>query len=113
MAGLIQCARTLGFYVYHTADARRSEPGFPDLVAVHPTTGAVIMFECKAQRGRLRSSSMTKRGRWLPGQADWLSAFQRAGIMAEVVKPNPQGDAMGYDAALALLQHMARRTEAA
>lgn len=39
--------------VYHTFDSRRSEAGFPDLVACRPHDGRLLIVELKAQRGRM------------------------------------------------------------
>ncbi len=34
---------------YHTFDSRNSQPGFPDLVLVHPRRGQIIFAELKAK----------------------------------------------------------------
>lgn len=59
---------------YHTHDSRRSEPGFPDVVAWLP--GRVVVVECKAERGRLTLE-----------QEAHLAAASAAGAMALVVRP--------------------------
>ena len=100
--GLIDAARRLGFLVYHSADARRSEPGFPDLVIVGH--GRILVCECKTQKGRVRGPAVTRRGRVLPGQRDWLTAFDKAGVYADVVRPEATDDAIGYEDALIILQ---------
>lgn len=112
MAGLIQAARTLGYLCLHVTEARRSEPGFPDVLCVHPS-GAIVVFECKTQGGRLRPASVTKRGRWLPGQADWLAAFNAAGVPAYVVRPVATSDSISYDQALQALRDGLKEAEAA
>jgi hypothetical protein len=45
------CARRLGYMAYHVYDARRSTPGFPDLVLVKPPR--LIVAELKTEKGRL------------------------------------------------------------
>lgn len=69
-------ARVLGWLAYHTHDSRRSAPGFPDLVLVHPAQGRVLYRELKTQRGRLR-----------PEQRQWLDALTAAGGDAAVWRP--------------------------
>lgn len=49
---IIDLAVTYGWGVYHTFDARKSQPGFPDLVLVR---GDRLLFaEVKREHGRLR-----------------------------------------------------------
>ncbi len=65
---ILDAARALGWYAYHTHDSRRStEPGFPDLVLIHPPTGRLIFAELKTERGRLSTA-----------QQRWLAALSRA-----------------------------------
>ena len=45
-----------GFRVYHTFDARRSEPGFPDLIAVRGRR--LVAIELKTARGRVTEAQM-------------------------------------------------------
>jgi hypothetical protein len=51
--------RRNGWLVYHTSDSRRSEPGFPDLVAVKPPW--VVFAELKTETGRFTRAQL----RWL------------------------------------------------
>lgn len=50
-AAVVQLARLRGWLVYHTFDARRSEPGFPDLVCAR--NGRVVFAELKREGGSL------------------------------------------------------------
>ena len=45
-----------GWLVYHTYDSRRSEPGFPDIVAVRPNV--VLFSELKSETGKLTSDQL-------------------------------------------------------
>ena len=45
-------AMTCGWLHYHTWDSRRSEPGFPDDVLVHPESDVVYMVELKRVGGQ-------------------------------------------------------------
>lgn len=61
---VVALARTLGYLTYHTHDSRRSAPGFPDLVMVHPRSGALIFAELKSASGRVTAE-----------QDEWLRAL--------------------------------------
>lgn len=75
-ATVLELARVLGWRCYHTHDSRRSEPGFPDIVAVRPPR--VIYAELKTERGRLT-----------PTQRDWLSLLKGCpGVEAHVWRPS-------------------------
>ena len=89
---IVLAARTLGYMVYHTIDARLNEPGFPDLIIVG--YGQMIVWEVKTARGKLRPASVTKKGRYLPSQKDWLDAFAKAGITQGVIRPDDLDDAL-------------------
>jgi hypothetical protein len=79
-AQLLQAVRDLarlrGWLCYHTHDSRHSEPGFPDLMLVHPRTGQVFMVELKSTSGRLTTAQET-----------WLAALRNAGLRVEVWRP--------------------------
>ena len=51
-----------GYRVYHTHDSRRSEAGFPDLIAIRGRR--LFAIELKTARGRVTDA-----------QLDWLRAF--------------------------------------
>ena len=65
MAQVLQFARLRGWLCYHTHDARRSTPGFPDLVLVRDR---VLWVELKTDAGKLRQE-----------QVDWLVRLHSAG----------------------------------
>lgn len=52
-AAIIEMAHYSGWLVYHTHDSRRSNPGFPDLVMVHPKHKITVFAELKSATGRL------------------------------------------------------------
>lgn len=62
---------------YHTYDSRRSQPGFPDLVALHPKAGDILVLELKTERGKAT-----------PSQLQWLAWFEACGIDARLVRPS-------------------------
>ncbi len=74
MHGLIDAARALGYMVHHETDSRKTDPGFPDLLIVGH--GHIFIFECKSRYEKLRPATVTKKGRYLPGQEEWLQAFE-------------------------------------
>ena len=49
MTAVVEMARMLGWLVYHTHDSRRSEAGFPDIVAVRRER--VVFIELKTEKG--------------------------------------------------------------
>ncbi len=72
-AAVIEYAKLNGWLVYHTRNSRGSEPGFPDLVLVHPGSGDSV-----PRRPRLVFAELkTERGRTSLAQAEWLSALGR------------------------------------
>ncbi len=75
MAAVVQEARRFGWLVYHTHDSRRSEPGFPDLVLVHPGWGRIVFAELKV-KARLTSH-----------QEQWLRSIRQAGGLACLWRP--------------------------
>lgn len=70
---VVKLLRTLGYRAYHTHDSRRSQPGFPDLVAVRDR---VIYLELKTDTGRLSHP-----------QVSWLMSLHRAGAEVYVARP--------------------------
>jgi hypothetical protein len=83
MGQLIQVARQRGYLVYHTHDARRSAPGFPDLclVSAIPGPGRCFLWEVKTRTGKLSMDQFT-----------WLSGLDGKTIDARVVRPSDFAD---------------------
>ncbi len=77
---IVDLARTMGWLVYHTRDARRSEPGFPDLVMVR---GAQLIFlELKTETGIVPDA-----------QEKWIARFgQVKYVHAAVARPHDWPD---------------------
>lgn len=64
-----------GWIAYHTFRSDRSEPGFPDIVALR--NGKLLALELKSAKGRLTQS-----------QIRWLDQFAKVpGCTAGVVRP--------------------------
>lgn len=70
---IVDCARLLGWLVFHPYDSRKSEPGFPDLVMVRDR---VVYAELKRAGG-----STT------PAQQKWIHALREAGEEVHVWRP--------------------------
>jgi hypothetical protein len=115
--GLMDAARRLGYLVLHIREARRTEPGWPDLLIVG--YGIALAVECKSRNEKLRPRSETQKGRELPGQLDWLHALEAVpGVSAMVCQDravglskawSPEGTywLAGYEWLLSLLQDKA------
>jgi hypothetical protein len=56
----------LHYLWFHDEDPRRDNAGLPDLIAVHPFTGFLLMVELKTQKGKTTTR-----------QSEWLAALQR------------------------------------
>ena len=73
---IVAAAQRLGWLVYHTHDSRRSQPGFPDLVLVHPGRGRILYRELKTMTGKVTTD-----------QQKWLDALAAAGADVGVWRP--------------------------
>ncbi|GLY21667.1 hypothetical protein Misp04_13990 [Micromonospora sp. NBRC 101691] len=67
-------AHRLGLLTYHTADSRRSDAGWPDLVIVGRR---MLIRELKTETGRVRRE-----------QQDWIGALASAGVDVAVWRPS-------------------------
>lgn len=65
LAFVKQAARAFGFVVFHNLYAVGSDKGWPDIVAIHPFTGRLVVAELKGPRGYLT-----------PHQQAWLAAWR-------------------------------------
>lgn len=61
---------------YHTADSRRSDPGWPDEVFGHTGQRRTVFVELKTDTGRLR-----------PEQRAWLAHLSDSGLEVAVWRP--------------------------
>lgn len=68
--------RAHGWLTYHPYDSRRSEPGYPDVTAVHAERG-VVFAELKSARGRVS-----------PAQQRWLRALRAARARVYLWRPD-------------------------
>lgn len=73
-AQVIQAAKLMGWWVYHTYDARKSEPGFPDLVLIRAPR--ILFWELKTEKGRATKP-----------QSMVLQMLIDCGMKAEVMRP--------------------------
>ncbi|GAA1450419.1 VRR-NUC domain-containing protein [Nesterenkonia lacusekhoensis] len=72
---VINLARQLGWWVYHTYRSDRSTPGFPDLYMAHPEHG-ILLRELKTEKGRIS-----------PAQRDAMAVIEKAGGDVAVWRP--------------------------
>lgn len=93
-ADIIAAAKKLGWRCHHHYDARRSEPGWLDLVLANPRQKRVLFVELKSETGRLTD-----------GQAWWIGALMAAGLEVYVWRP------ADYDKALEILSGRGESTE--
>lgn len=77
MANVLDLAKMNGFHCYHTYDSRRSQPGFPDLVLVHPFRQRVLFRELKTDSGKISTA-----------QLQWIGILGAAGADVEVWRPS-------------------------
>lgn len=77
-AAIVECARALGWMVYHPYDSRRSAAGYPDLTMVngHAGVGRVIFAELKTDKGALTVA-----------QHDWLVEIMCTPAEAYIWRP--------------------------
>ncbi len=83
LSQVLQLARANNWLCYHTRDARRSDPGFPDLVMVRD--GRLIFAELKTEKGRMSKA-----------QINWAWELRQvAGLHVQVWRPSdwPQVEA--------------------
>lgn len=73
-AQVLDLMHTYGWMTYHTFDSRRSEPGFPDIIAVRG--GRQIAAELKRDNGIVT-----------PEQIAWLEALRDTGVETYVWRP--------------------------
>jgi len=85
-SAVIEQLKWQGWLCYHTHNSRRSEPGFPDLVAVKG--GRHIFVEFKTEKGKVKDA-----------QIEWLSRLAHAHSEVYLVRPSTQ-DAFLEDVAV-------------
>ena len=72
-----QVARMYGWTMqYHTYNSRRSDPGWPDEVLIHPLRHRAIFAELKTDTGKLTS-----------GQRAWLTSLAACGLETALWRP--------------------------
>jgi len=78
MNAVIEMAEWLGYTVHHETDSRKTNPGYPDITAVHPVHGCV-WFETKRQ---------TRPASYTAEQRHWIATLQASGQVAAVIQPS-------------------------
>jgi VRR-NUC domain len=72
---VIELATHCRWRVFHVHDARRSNPGWPDLTLARGTR--LVFAELKTAKGRVRAE-----------QREWLDALEVAGVQVFVWRPS-------------------------
>lgn len=72
---IVELATLCQWRCFHVHDARRSAPGWPDLVLLRGTR--FVAAELKTAKGRVR-----------PEQRGWLDALEVAGVEVHVWRPS-------------------------
>jgi len=75
-AMVVAASKIRGWLCYHTYDSRRSGPGFPDLVLVHPES-EVLYRELKTESGKMTTA-----------QEVWRERLCQAGANVKVWRPS-------------------------
>jgi len=76
-SAVLEVMKWQGWLTYHTFDSRKSEPGFPDVVAVK---GSRLMFiEFKSERGKISTF-----------QVEWLDRLIKTCGEVYVVRPSTE-----------------------
>ena len=74
---VLDILRWEGWMTYHTFDSRRSNPGFPDVVAVKASR--ILFIEFKSEKGKIREE-----------QIEWLDALSITHVDVHLVRPSTQ-----------------------
>lgn len=88
---VVSVAKLYGWWVYHTFNSKRSEPGFPDLVLVREPD--LIFAELKTDKGKLTKE-----------QAAVIAKLQRCGQRVAVWRPRD------WDSLTRILSHKRNTT---
>lgn len=95
---VITALKRFGFTLtYHTHDSRRSEPGFPDIIAFRPA-GIYSTLKVWSDPRLLAWELKCENGKATPAQERWQDAFEQMGMETGIYRPSQ------WDEVLACLQ---------
>lgn len=77
---LIPMLQRLGYFPWHDLDSRKNEAGFPDVWAISPARGLIVV-EAKSETGRLMRC-----------QECWITLLRRHAQLAFVIRPSQLDD---------------------
>ena len=79
-ATVVKEAELFHWMVHYTNDSRRGRTGFPDLFlarALPGQPGVAMAWELKTEQGNPSKGRFSPKGKWLPGQDEWLELLGR------------------------------------
>ena len=74
---ILEALGYMGWRVFHVYDSRRSNPGFPDVLAIKGSR--IVFVELKSEKGKIR-----------PEQVEWLDDLVETHSEVYLVRPSSQ-----------------------
>ena len=81
-----------GWIVHHETDSRRTNPGWPDLLAIHASTGRLLVLELKSAAGKMTEAQRRWIHSWVAVEAQLGTNHVRVGV----VRPDDLDKVLGW-----------------